>query len=204
MHKILTDPPSLGDTTATQAIIFSPVFSEVSPSEAPTYPNYSLPSANLSIPTIPSMTSNFSLIFSETTGPSPLASMLQTGCALKSQKITGSIVNQTMWLPDEDGWRTQWIIDGLTPGTNYTAYVVNDTTVSGPMYFLTKSGAPISRVCANPSHCQLQNLSLVRYYPTCRIAPASRMRYPSRNHPNHQPTILPISLHKFQNPSYPH
>ncbi|KAK0187108.1 stretch-activated Ca2+-permeable channel component-domain-containing protein [Armillaria mellea] len=96
IHKILTDPPSLGDTTATQAIIFSPVFSEASPSEVPTYPNYSLPSANLSIPPIPSANSNFSLIFSETTGPSPLTSMLQTGCALKSRNSSGNIINQTI------------------------------------------------------------------------------------------------------------
>ncbi|KAK0436385.1 stretch-activated cation channel Mid1 [Armillaria borealis] len=191
MHKILTDPPSLGDTTATQAIIFSPVFSEVFPSEVPTYPNYSLPSANLSIPTIPSMTSNFSLIFSETTGPSPLTSMLQTGCALKSQNSTGNIINQTMWLPNEDGWRTQWIIDDLTPGTNYTAYVVNDTTVSGPMYFLTKSESFSCPLLSNLPYCP----SIAYAVPLPQ--PSQQSTYDSTNLPSQISEPLLSSLTNF-------
>ncbi|KAK0447449.1 stretch-activated Ca2+-permeable channel component-domain-containing protein [Desarmillaria tabescens] len=186
MHKILTDPPSLGDTTATQAIIFSPVFLEAD-SEVPTYPNYSLPSANLSIPTIPPTSNNFSLIFSETSGSSPLTSKLQTGCALRSQNSTGNIVNQTFWLPNEDGWRTQWIIDDLTPATNYTAYVIIDNTVvSGPMYFLTKSAL-------ESFSCPL--LSNLPYCPQHRVCGPSLPTIPAINL-----RLLPISLHKSQIP----
>ncbi|KAG7442158.1 uncharacterized protein BT62DRAFT_982557 [Guyanagaster necrorhizus] len=190
-HKISTDPPSLGDTTATQAIIFSPVFLEVS-SEVPTYPNYSLPVANLSAPAVPSTSNNFSLIFSETSGSSPLASGLQTGCALQSQNSTGTIVNQTMWLPNEDGWRTQWIIDGLTPATNYTAYVIIDnTTVSGPIYFITKSESFSCPLLSNLPYCP----GIAYAIPLAQ--PSSQSTYDSTNLPSEIAEPLISSLTNF-------
>lgn len=46
-----------------------------------------------------------------------------------------------LWLKDDDGWRFQWLIPGLSSETNYTAYVIQDgTKMSGPIYFVTKSG----------------------------------------------------------------
>ncbi|KAI6001347.1 hypothetical protein EDD15DRAFT_2158590, partial [Pisolithus albus] len=37
-------------------------------------------------------------------------------------------------------WRLQWFVEGFSPSTNYTAYVIQDRVkVSGPIYFLTKS-----------------------------------------------------------------
>lgn len=66
--------------------------------------------------------------------------MHQTGCLLGAQKSSGKIVSESLWLRDEEGWRTQWIIGALNPLTNYTAYVIQDKTkVSGPIFFVTKS-----------------------------------------------------------------
>ncbi|KAF8910278.1 stretch-activated cation channel Mid1 [Mucidula mucida] len=135
MHEILPEMPFFGDSSGNQAIIFSPPVASWS-AEIPTYPNYTLPPANLSVPAAPSISSNFSIILSRTT-----SSML-TGCALKSQTSTGTVADQRLWLKDEDGWRSQWTIEGLSPSTNYTAYaVIADSKVSGPLYFRTKSAS---------------------------------------------------------------
>ena len=50
-------------------------------------------------------------------------------------------MNHSLWLKDSDGWRSQWLMSDLNPVTNYTAYVIQDNTkVSGPIMFTTKSG----------------------------------------------------------------
>ena len=42
---------------------------------------------------------------------------------------------------DEDAWRMQWLVEGLNPQVNYTAFVVLEgTKVAGPIQFVTKSG----------------------------------------------------------------
>lgn len=138
MHEILDTFPLLGDTTANQVLLFSPPFSPLT-SEDPSYPNYTLPIANTSAPSPPSSPPSFSLTISPTS--SSLTSLPQTGCALKAQISTGTVINETLWPRDASGWRNQWVVNGLFPLTNYTAYVVEDgTKVSGPLYFVTKSG----------------------------------------------------------------
>jgi hypothetical protein len=137
LHQHLSTPPLLGDTTSNEAILFSPPFAPA-PNEQPTYPNYTLPLANLTLPTPPS-SPNFTLILSPTS--SSLAAGLQTGCRLASTQSSGNQISQSPWLRDQDGWRSQWLIGGLTPTTNYTAFVIQDSTkVSGPIYLVTKSG----------------------------------------------------------------
>ncbi|EPQ53149.1 hypothetical protein GLOTRDRAFT_117225 [Gloeophyllum trabeum ATCC 11539] len=140
MHEILPTIPLLGETTSNQALIFSPPFSPP-PIVSPSYPNYTLPPANLTYPEQPSTAAatNFTLVLAPTS--SSLASQLQTGCSLTSSPSqAGSQIFQSLWLRDEKGWRSQWLMGGLTPLTNYTAYVVtNQTKVSGPIYFTTKS-----------------------------------------------------------------
>jgi hypothetical protein len=137
LHQHLSTPPLLGDTTSNGAILFSPPFA-LAPNEQPTYPNYTLPLANLTQPTPPS-SPNFTLILSPTS--SSLAAGLQTGCKLASTQSSGNQISQTPWLRDQDGWRSQWLIGGLTSATNYTAFVIQDNTkVSGPIYLATKSG----------------------------------------------------------------
>ena len=61
---------------------------------------------------------------------------------LSAQRSSGTVRNQSLWLRDEEGWRSQWFLEGLTPATNYTAYVIQDSKkVSGPIYFATKLGS---------------------------------------------------------------
>lgn len=138
LHERISSSPILGDTTSNQAILFSHVFRNVSVDE-PSYPNYTLPSANASAPTPPDTTKfNFTMLLSPT---STLPDIPKTGCALRTQTSAGRIDREVPWLKDDGGWRQQWFLTGLTPSTNYTAYVIQEgTRVSGPIMFATKSG----------------------------------------------------------------
>lgn len=136
--QILDQLPLLGDTTANQAILFSHPFLPP-PIEQPAYPNYTLPPANVSAPDIPPFIPNFTLVIAPTSAQ--LSSLPQTACALLNTSSTGSIVSNDPWLRGTEGWRSQWLVDGLSPSINYTAYVIQDSLmVSGPIYFATKSG----------------------------------------------------------------
>ncbi|PPQ87581.1 hypothetical protein CVT25_006081 [Psilocybe cyanescens] len=153
IHQTLSALPLFGDTTANQALLFSAPFLALPDAltQRPTYPNYTLPAANMSQPALPSGAAvpNVTLVLSETPdGGSGSGSLLRTGCALDRAAIgagqrVGTIASETVWARDDGlGWRMQWVVEGLTPSTNYTAYVVTDsTTVSGPIYFATKSAA---------------------------------------------------------------
>ncbi|KAJ7163995.1 stretch-activated cation channel Mid1 [Mycena crocata] len=137
IHEVVSTLPLLGDTTATQALLFSPPFSPQTQQD-PTYPNYTLAEANPSTPAASSNPTNYSLIVSPTSNS--LTSMQQTACMLFKQNSTGIVANESLWLRDSSGWRTEWLMTGLTPKTNYTAYVVQSSyKVAGPIYFTTKS-----------------------------------------------------------------
>jgi calcium channel MID1 len=140
-HEKTAALPQLGDTTSNQAILFSRPFS-TPPLLQPSYPNYTLPPANLSLPAPPDFVPNFTLILDPTLSSS-LTTIPQTGCRLNNIASAGTTLNQSLWLRDGEGegWRMQWLLEGLTPSTNYTAYVVESSTkVSGPIFFVTKSG----------------------------------------------------------------
>ncbi|KAF4565607.1 stretch-activated cation channel mid1 [Pleurotus pulmonarius] len=139
LHERISSPPILGDTTSNQAILFSHVFSNFTLDE-PSYPNYTLPSANASAPTPPDISKfNFTMFLSPT---STLPDIPKTGCALRAQTSAGRIDREVPWLKDEEGWRQQWFLTGLAPSTNYTAYMVQEgTRVSGPIMFATKSAS---------------------------------------------------------------
>lgn len=63
----------------------------------------------------------------------------------KNHPLTTTTVSK-----DSKGWRTQWILEGLSPSTNYTVFVVqNDSLVSPPLYFSTKSGQSCAKVSSN-------------------------------------------------------
>ncbi|KIK34620.1 hypothetical protein CY34DRAFT_40835, partial [Suillus luteus UH-Slu-Lm8-n1] len=70
---------------------------------------------------------------------SSLASGMQTACRINSTSSAGSVVSNDLWLHDNRGCRFQWLVDDLTPSTNYTACVIQDQAkLSGPIYFTTK------------------------------------------------------------------
>ena len=143
-HEHLSISPLLGDTTSNQALVFSQPFAPA-PKDFPSYPNYTLPQANLSFPAAP-VSPNLTLIISPTSSDPPLTSVPQTGCRLAQTTSTGRQLNQSLWLKDSDGWRSQWLMGDLKPVTNYTAYVIQDNTkISGPIMFTTKSGELLSR-----------------------------------------------------------
>ena len=137
IHEVLDTLPLFGDTTANQALIFSPpLFMETTPQ--PTYPNYTLPPANSSIPDPPS-SPTFDLVLAPLSAQ--LTSLPQTGCSLINTSSSGTVKLNDLWLRGSDEWRSQWLVDGLSPSINYTAYVIQDhIKVSGPIYFVTKSG----------------------------------------------------------------
>jgi calcium channel MID1 len=147
----LPTPPWLGDSTSDQVLLFSAPFDSSPQAESffpqPTFPNYTLPEANLSFPAPPSTSPNFTLVLSPTSVGQPLTALQQTGCRLRAVNSSGITQNQSLWLRDEQGWRNQWLVGGLSPLTNYTAYSIQDgTKVSGPMYFVTKSSEQVSRM----------------------------------------------------------
>ena len=146
-----------GDSTGNQAILFSPPFESIV-STQPTFPNYTLPSAQTPFSVSqPSSTPQFALTLVETSSASGL--LQRSSCALRAINSTGTVENQTNWIRDEsEGWRSKWLVGGLTPGTNYSAFVSQDgIKVSGPLYFTTKSGQYASRLrfrCFPGSHIQ--------------------------------------------------
>ena len=151
--------------------MFSAPFALAELPPEPQFPNYTLPQANLYIPQyIGIQSSNFSLILAPTSPQNngvALTAIPQTGCGISAQQSSnvGTILNQTVWSRGVDGWRNQWLIGGLTPSTNYTAYVVQDgTKVSGPIYFATKSG--LCYLLPKGNACLIKSISCFSLY-TC-------------------------------------
>ena len=145
MHNFTESLPLLGDATNNQALLFSPPLFPASPSDPPQYPNYTLPIANLSLPSTDALPKANVSLFLAPTSDLTAVSMPRTGCAFRETRVSNSMyINNTgeLWLKDDEGWRWQWPVTGLSPLTNYTAYaIVNGTQVSGPIYFVTKPGA---------------------------------------------------------------
>ncbi|KAF9649706.1 hypothetical protein BDM02DRAFT_1765631 [Thelephora ganbajun] len=141
-HQYLGQDGSLfGDSTGNQAIFFSPPFESVGFTR-PTYPNYTLPSVQMPFSVSqPSSTPQFALTLVETSSISGL--LRRSSCALRATSSKGTVKNQMNWIRDAaEGWRSKWLVEGLTPGTNYSAFVFQDgTKVSGPLYFTTKSAS---------------------------------------------------------------
>ena len=136
-----------GDSTGSQAILFSPPFDWSVGIYQPFFPNYTLPSAQTPfLASQPSSTPQFALTLVETSSASGL--LQRSSCALRATNSTGTVKNQTNWIRDGfEGWRSKWLVEGLTPGTNYSAFVSQDgIKVSGPLYFTTKSGRSAFRL----------------------------------------------------------
>jgi calcium channel MID1 len=99
----------------------------------------------MSQPPLPPTFPNYTLILSPTS--SGFANGFQTSCFLSNQNTSGTIANESLWARGDEGFRTQWLMGGLTPSTNYTVFVLqNNTKVSGPIFFVTKSGQYFSSI----------------------------------------------------------
>lgn len=170
MHTDDVALPLLGDTTSNQVLIFSPAFAPP-PHIEPSYPNYTLPSANQTFPAQPADPPDFQMFIAPTTSFGS-AGIPRTGCAMKAASTqTGMFMvtaqqSEGLWLRDNSGWRWQWVVQGLTPSTNYTAFAVLDgTKVSDEIMFVTKSGMSLAlhsnRSANNPSVSLVQEGSLV-------------------------------------------
>nr|ODN77362.1 hypothetical protein L203_06303 [Cryptococcus depauperatus CBS 7841] len=150
--------PTLGDTTSSSALIFSPLLYS-SPQTQPSYPNYTLPGAQLVIPSASSLmseslnsslTTDLSLILIPTnSSPTSLGldnSVCAINAALNQSSISG--VNNTIYQSSEpewmaiegrEGFRKTWVLEGLQSGTNYTAWLKDGRGVlSRPAWLVTK------------------------------------------------------------------
>lgn len=158
--------PLLGDTTSTSALLFSPAFGGT-PFIEPTFPNYTLPPADLAAPTPPGTGSSNSVNSTVIIIPSSslfdsqgnaLTDLTASSCYLSSLSVVPSAaspatsasatVATSLVLRDgSQGWRTQFLVQGLRPSTQYTMYTVSSTspagtsTLSQPISFRTKSAA---------------------------------------------------------------
>ncbi|KAG9016766.1 stretch-activated cation channel mid1 [Tulasnella sp. 427] len=151
-HGPATSPPILGDTTTTQAIVFSPTFETLSNLPIPKWPNYTLPALR---PTFqpPAFVPPHSLLILPT--PSTLSTFpfFKSACALRElPEITSSQekfnVSTVSIVRDPSlGWQTQFLVpSGLQPATNYTVWITQGPKISGPLYVYTKS-ASFSDAC---------------------------------------------------------
>ncbi|THH03430.1 hypothetical protein EW145_g6263 [Phellinidium pouzarii] len=157
LHEVLKSLPLLGDTTANQALLFSPSFLAPSPAAEQAYPNYTLPLANLTFPDPPALPPNFTILigpvsafpefdysqnaFSDGT-PVTLCSLSIRPNLTALSGSFGSVQSPSLVLRNADGWRYQWLVDGLQPLTNYTVFTFeNEGRVSGPINVVTKSAS---------------------------------------------------------------
>ncbi|OBZ71893.1 hypothetical protein A0H81_03524 [Grifola frondosa] len=160
--------PLLGGTASNQALPFSPPFSPITYA-SPTYPNYTLPPANLTFPPARSSPPDYSLHIVQTSSSS-LSTMPRTACAIRNLRTASATLvsassSQGLWLHDDDGWLWQWLIGGLTPLTNYTAFAMQDQTkMSRPINFVTKSAAFICPIMT----CSHSARRLATWYPFLR------------------------------------
>ncbi|KAH8993747.1 stretch-activated Ca2+-permeable channel component-domain-containing protein [Lactarius akahatsu] len=186
LHAPVQDLPFFGDSTANEVLLFSPPFLPPEPAPQPTFPNYMLPQANISLPSAsPSQNSpNFTLFLAPLSAG--LSALPQTACAIRAGVMNNTqaaqsakVLAEQLWLRDELGWRKEWLVGLLTPLTNYSVYAIQDgTRLGGPIYFTTKSAS---------FSCQL--VHALPYCPTTAYAvplpapPARALAYDSSNLP---------------------
>lgn len=151
MHALATDLPLFGDSTSNQAILFSPPLFRLEV-PGPTYPNYTLYPVDIPQDGRPTTTPDYTLSLFPTS--SLQGSFPRSGCFLSRQLDSDVNVNQSLWLRDEQGWRSQFLLGGLTPSTNYTAFLLESSSiVRGPIYFTTKSAAFPCPLVADLPYC---------------------------------------------------
>lgn len=175
--------------------MFSPPFLPLEFDE-PTYPNYTLQPAIPMTPTPPSSppAPNNTLLLFPTADANETVWLTNSACAL-STKLGGVITNTVSRtvLRDSSGWRTQWFVDGLSPSTNYTAYVIGDgVRVSGPSYFLTKSNSFPCTLAHSLPYCPEVTYSIPLPAP-----PQGATSYTNENLPESISDVVVASLSNF-------
>ncbi len=154
MHGPSKDLPLLGDTTSTQAIVFSPSWMVLQDRPIQTWPNYTLPAINTSYPLPPQQSIPPSSLLILAT-PNSLSSfpLFNSACALRQQAVvaaTQAAYNATASSLVRDpaiGWQTEFYIPtGLQPSMNYSVWITQGPKIAGPIYILTKS-ASFSSTC---------------------------------------------------------
>lgn len=159
-ESISPSAPLLGDTTQNAVLLFSPLLQQA-PILQPTYPNYTLPGAQLPLVPYagPSAQTNLTTLSIDLevvvlpTASSPTNVGLDlSSCAIRSANQSSSflaspgnmLVNATtqwMTVGGVEGYRTMWVLGGLGAETNYTAWLVdNRGGLSQPIWFTTKQG----------------------------------------------------------------
>ncbi|KAF8493575.1 stretch-activated cation channel Mid1 [Gautieria morchelliformis] len=138
LHRSLSTLPLLGDTTATQALLFSPPFAPPIPIHtSSSYPNYTLPGG----------ISRFQILLLLRCNQIHRSSLLRplnyyNRSWLGTNGTGGVNCSTDLALRDAEGWRSQWIVEGLTANTNYSAWVIQDGgALAGPIYAFTKSSS---------------------------------------------------------------
>ena len=141
-----------------------------------------------------------------TSYPQPLwgLQMVYGGYFLSAQNTSRTIANESLWARGNEGFRTQWLMGGLTPFTNYIAFVLqNNTKVSGPIFFMTKSCRyffrstlfAISDFTASSSVLYLSPCSLFAFLPRRRVLLYRFL--PQRNFPRTDYHILTLLHDQF-------
>lgn len=147
IHAVSTLPALLGDTTATQSLILSPVIAKRN-TPPPTYPDYRIASPypfNESLP----LNGTAMRVVVVPTSDSPAARGLGSSlCAVRrAENRTGGLGRRQgrRWQQRPEGWRWAFVVGGLEPLVNYTAWVVEDASAVGgrlwqPIMMRTKEG----------------------------------------------------------------
>ena len=215
LHYLSPEAPLLGDTTSTSALLFSPLLL-ASPHDQPAYPNYTLPSPVLSLPTYPDIATNltslsphFSLIVVPTASSPTNDRLNNSMCAVRSANIsTGGIADpshmlvnaSTSWMAvgGEEGFRTMWVVGDLVAGTNYTAWIVDDNGgMSGPIWLATKE----SECCGMlPTQRSTDYVCLKETFPCPLVLP--RLRRPARSQYDRCARSHPISTRRHHHPPH--
>jgi calcium channel MID1 len=158
LHGFSQSTPLYGDATSTSALLFADPISDTGiPFQEPSFPRYDLPPPIPSSPTVPdsARSANSTLILVPTSSlvavnGQPTSGLLKSGCflqALSSSQLAGVTITPSLVLRNQtEGWRTQFLVEGLQPSTNYTSYTITTTqggglVLSQPASFKTKSAA---------------------------------------------------------------
>ena len=209
LHLLSRSKPLYGDATSTSALLLSdPISDTATPFQEPSYPQYDLPPSIPPIPGAPEIaqSTNSTLIIFPTsslisTDGQPTSDLSQSGCflqSLSSSQTSGVTIASSLVLRNQaEGWRTQFLVEGLQPSTNYTFYTLTTTqgggrNLSDPAYFKTKSTAFSCTLVHSLSFCP--SVSWAAPFPTLTGSPKS---YDSTNFPPLIQQTLAQSLGNF-------